>query len=38
LVEKVPIGINDIWFREFMFDEGHDVREVAFAGVLTVDD
>jgi hypothetical protein len=38
LVEEVPIGINDVWFWEFMLDEGDDVREVALAGVLTVDD
>lgn len=38
LVKEVPIGVNDIGLREFVFDEGNDVREVWFAGVLTVDD
>lgn len=38
LVEEVPIGVNDIWFRELMLDERDYVREVAFTGVLTVDD
>lgn len=38
LVEEVPIGIDDIGLRELMFDERDYVGEVAFAGILTVDD
>jgi len=38
LVQEVPIGVNDIGLRELVFNEGDDMREVWFAGVLTVDD
>ena len=38
MVEEVSIGVNDIRLGELMFDEGDDMREVGFAGVLTVDD
>jgi len=38
LVQEVSVGVDDIGLREFMFDQGDDVREVGLAGVLTVDD
>ena len=38
MVEEIPIGVNHIGLRELMFDERDDVREVGFAGVLTVYD
>jgi len=38
LVQEVSIGVDDIWLRQFVFDERDDVGEVGFAGVLTIGD
>lgn len=38
LIQEVPISVDDIWLRQFVFDERDDVGEVALAGVLAVCD
>jgi len=38
LIQEIPVGVDDIRLRQFMFDERDDVGEVGLAGVLTIGD
>jgi hypothetical protein len=38
LVEKVTIGVDDVWLRKLSLNERNDMREFMLAAVCTVGD